>query len=157
MTEYPASAASARAKSLLTGITPGQWKVHDFGSPSAQEPESCVIYTGEFDWAAINEGDFIVATPMADAEERSNAEFIAAAPQLVADLVDENEQLRQELARVRQPKPNDKHPLEIHHGWLVEAGHDGEYVDYYGMIPDSDLHPLLRLDDLPGWPGEAPS
>lgn len=167
MTEYPASATTVRARSLLTGITTGQWKVHDFGSSSAQEPESCIVYTGEFDWEAIGEGDFIVATPMADAEERSNAEFIAAAPQLVADLADENDQLlrqrdesraeverlRAELEHIRRPKPDAAHPLEIRHGWLVEAGHEPDLIDTHGYLPDSDAVPLLRLDDLPGWQG----
>lgn len=42
------------------------WHRHCFGHAGQDEPSSIVVHAGNFDWTAINDGDYIVATPAAD-------------------------------------------------------------------------------------------
>lgn len=83
-----------RSKAALEGITPGQWNCHDFGHAGEDEPSSIVVFSGDFDWQAVRDGDFIASTSAWDHQEYTNARFIAAAPDLVRELVTEVERLR---------------------------------------------------------------
>ncbi|WAA20225.1 hypothetical protein SEA_TOGO_7 [Gordonia phage Togo] len=72
---------------------------------------------------------------------------------IMAGLLAELDQAKAENERLVRPRPDEDHPMQIRHGWLVEAGHEPNFVPGYGYEPDTDAAPLLKLSDLPGWPG----
>lgn len=78
------------AEALAAAATEGPWRKHDIGGSGAQEPESIVVHTGQFDWEALQDGETSVAwMPRWDSQEDADAEFIAAARELVPRLVAE--------------------------------------------------------------------
>jgi hypothetical protein len=86
----------------LNAATLGPWKAHDFGYPGEQEPSSIVIHTGEFNWRDIQDGDFIVTTPLWDRQEDDDAQFIANSREDVEYLLDELDSKDVEIARLKE-------------------------------------------------------
>lgn len=84
----------------LAAATPGPWKCHDFGYEGMDEPVNIVVHAGEFDWHAIDNGEFIVATPTWDHGGYRNADMIAHAPTDIAALLAEVERLRENAHRL---------------------------------------------------------
>ena len=88
----------------------------------------------------------------------ANARFIAAAnPAVVLALLDKLDAAEARLAAI---EATDKSKLSIQYGWLTyEVGEHtcGGYGPESGYMhePGCGYEPLLRLDDLTGWPGEA--
>ena len=88
----------------------------------------------------------------------TNARYIAAAnPAAVLDLLD---QLDAAEARLAAIEATDKSKLSIQYGWLVydvgehTCGGCGPESGYMHE-PGCGYEPLLRLDELTGWPGNA--
>lgn len=48
---------TALLRELDERATPGPWSASGHGSSGAQEPESVVVHTGDFDWAALSRGE----------------------------------------------------------------------------------------------------
>lgn len=67
----------------------------------------------------------------------------------VRDLLKALDELAAYRAHGSKTQPN----LAIDSGWLVETGHEPNYVPGYGYEPGTDAMPLLNLQELPGWPG----
>ncbi|MDV7194648.1 hypothetical protein [Mycolicibacterium fortuitum] len=98
-----------RARELLAGITPGPWIAEYSG-----EQGNCVIPAD-----AQSTREAVCVTRLY--HQQADAEFIAAAPQLVADLTDGVEKLRQDYLKAIQD-------LEFHAGLLHNAENVAEWM-----------------------------
>lgn len=121
-----------RARELLAGITPGPWE-HRFSTPEDTGESHAEYQAGTL----IGDGEplHVLIAPSADPKfayivpaitgdgptSSDNAEFIAAAPQLVADLTDGVEKLRQDYLKAIQD-------LEFHAGLLHNAENVAEWM-----------------------------
>ena len=78
-----------RAKELLDGITPGPWRESLLDGVDYEDGSSC-YRGGIYDTTAAHIPVFLAAGGI----DKRDARFIAAAPQLVADLIAEVERLK---------------------------------------------------------------
>jgi hypothetical protein len=80
-----------RARALLANATPGEWVIE--ADPNPKDP--CDIFV-------VDAGDAVVAMIDVGEHQLADAELIAAAPTLIADLADEVDRLSAELDRYVQ-------------------------------------------------------
>lgn len=80
--------ATDRAREALEGITPGEWSINE------DDPDAIAVEVQRGDYPVWVHSHDIGFRDDTDAQIIANARFIAAAPQLVRDLLAENEALR---------------------------------------------------------------
>ena len=91
-------------KTRLEAATPGPWKWHDFASTYTDEPETIIVHTGNFDWEAIADGEYIAAMSAWDSQQATDAEFIANAPADVAFLLGMVDELRARVSALQEDR-----------------------------------------------------